>query len=96
MVIHVEGALQLPAHTLVEGDLLSQVGLHHLLEVHHPSLVEVVHLCLKGKAHGLAALPHAVRLVPGHLPLLTHLLAFLHLAECTWTQSARACVGDTH
>lgn len=80
-LVHAQRALQLLHHPLVEGDLLPEVGLHHVLKVHLPALVEVAHLRLQGEPDRPAALPDAVGLALVHLPLVAHALALLHLGE---------------
>lgn len=80
-LVHAQRALQLLHHPLVEGDLLPEVGLHHVLKVHLPALVEVAHLRLQGEPNRPAALPDAVGLALVHLPLVAHALALLHLGE---------------
>lgn len=82
-VVHAQGALQLLDNPLVEGDLLPEVRLHHVLEVHLSLLMEVAHLCLQGEAHRPTALPDAVRFVLVHLPFIAHPLAFLHFGKGT-------------
>lgn len=80
-LVHAKGALQLLHHPLVEGDLLPEVGLHHVLKVHLPPLVEVAHLRLQGEPDCPAALPDAVGLALVHLALVAHTLALLYLGE---------------
>ena len=96
VVVHAQRALQLLHHALVEGDLLLEVGLHHVLEVHLAALVEVGHLGLQGEAHRPAPLPDAVRLVLLHLALVAHLLALLDLGEGSWRAHTQDNKNDTH
>lgn len=88
-IIHVQGTFQLLDHTLVEDNLLLEVSLHHILEVHLTPLVEVVHFSLQGEAHGPAALAHAVGLILVHLALVAHSLALFHLGKGTWRDRDR-------
>lgn len=88
-VVHAQGAFKLLRDSLVKGDLLLEVGLHHIFEVHLSTLMEVAHLGLQRKAHCPAAFPDAVRLTLVHLPLVTHPLALLHLRKGTWVKTKR-------
>lgn len=89
-VVHAKCALQLLDDALVEGDLLREVGLHHVFEVHLSLPVEVAHLGLQGEADRPAAFPDAVGLVLVHLPFVAHPLALLHLGEGTWVMERNA------
>lgn len=88
-VVHAQGALQLLDNTLVKGDLLPEVGLHHVFEVHLSLLMEVAHLCLEGKTDCPAALPNAVCLILVHPSLISHPLTLLHLGKGTYDLKKR-------
>ncbi|KAG8144876.1 hypothetical protein E2320_013283, partial [Naja naja] len=75
--------LSLLADSLVEDNLLPDVGLHHLFEVQDAPLVEVIHFGLQGKANHSATLPDPVCLLLVHFPFVAHPLALLHFGKRT-------------